>query len=188
MAPRIRAIHKTYFRELETVGRMLTDYGELELGLMNCIAVTKTHTFDHVFKTMFAKRGEKRRIDEASAMGLDEYDKRGLRLEFEQAITAMRHCLLIRNQYAHALWHNPLNGLCFVDLEGLARQPAVIADLRPADFRYVDQHLLDEQEDFMTYAESCTTYINFERRRRLGDAVPSFSKPTTRKQPPLFLP
>ena len=33
MAPRIRAIHKTYFRELETVGRMLTDYGELELGL-----------------------------------------------------------------------------------------------------------------------------------------------------------
>jgi hypothetical protein len=188
MAPRIRAIHSKYSRELESVGRLLTDYGELELSLFNCVVVTKAHSFDRVFKQMFATRGEKQRIDTAAKLGGPEYDRCGFKEDFTEAVRAMDHCRLIRNQYAHAYWHNPGNGLCFVDLEGLALQTTVLKDLLPADFRYVDQTLLNEQEDFFTYTEELITHANYARRKSTGENVPVFSKPAIRKQPALFIP
>lgn len=188
MAPRIRAIHENYRQELETVGRLLSDYGELEIGIFNCVAVTRAHSFDDVFKSMFATRGEKRRIDAACRLGLPQYEKDGFKQDFEAVIAAMHHCRLIRNQYAHAHWHNPGDGLCFVDLEGLASTSVRVDDFVPANFRYVNQALLDEQEDFYTYTEKLLMHLNYERRRKLGQiGTSAFGKPSSQTHPRLFI-
>ena len=70
------------------------------------------------------------------------YEDIQLGTQFAMAISSMRHCLKIRNQYAHAHWHDPLNGLCFVDLEEIAVPNAFIHDLSDLTFRYVDLPLL----------------------------------------------
>ena len=45
-----------------------------------------------------------------------------LTAEFDAMIAALKHCLRIRNKYAHAYWHDPNMGknLCYVSLEELA--------------------------------------------------------------------
>lgn len=84
--------------ELTIIGRLLTGYSDLEIDLLNCVQVA-TGDFDGTLRTMFAKRGESMRITNGAKLGRPVYAGLGLEADFDVAIDAMRHCLLIRNQY-----------------------------------------------------------------------------------------
>src|SRR5664280_1478065 len=113
----------------EIVGRLLTGYANLEVGLFNCVQVAIAD-FDKALKSMFGKRGESRRITNGEKLALASYAAVGLRRDFQAAVAAMRHCLDIRNQYAHWVWWNDRSGkLAFANLEDEANRKAKIKDL-----------------------------------------------------------
>jgi hypothetical protein len=121
--------HK-FVKEGLSVGRILTGYINLEVGLMHCVQVGLGGDFDIVVKKMFKQRGEKRRIDEAEKLGAPAYAKIKLETEFQKAIRDMRHCLKIRNQYAHWVWWDDYSGkLAFAKLEDLARRKRKVPNL-----------------------------------------------------------
>jgi hypothetical protein len=100
-------IHNTFPREMSVIGRLLVDYGELELDLMNYVQVARSFDLNATLKAMFRVRGESNRIDIADGLGRTAYVAVNLETEFDSMIAAMKHCLRIRNKYAHAYWHDP---------------------------------------------------------------------------------
>ena len=119
-----------YPQEAAIIGRLLAGYGELEFELYHCVAGI-TGDFDTVFKVMFRPRGETQRIDIADSMGRTRFRDVDLGDRFSEAVSDMRYCRKIRNQYAHCTWHNDYSGrFGFVQLEEIA-----------FDFRYAGQPL-----------------------------------------------
>jgi hypothetical protein len=92
-----------------TVGCLLAGYSTLEVGLMHCVQVA-LGDFDGVLKAMFKQRGETKRINKGEALGLPPYRALGLGGDFRDAVNAMRHCLEIRNRYAHWIWWDDNTG------------------------------------------------------------------------------
>jgi hypothetical protein len=43
-------IHNTFPKEMAVIGRILLDYGELELDLMNCIQVARKYDLNSTLK------------------------------------------------------------------------------------------------------------------------------------------
>lgn len=108
-------------KEGAIIGRLLAGYTNLEVGLLHCVQVVRDD-FDSVLKAMFRTRGESQRIDIADALGRYYYHDHKLGTKFEMAIGAMRHCLRIRNQYAHCVWWDDRSGkLSFANLEEIAK-------------------------------------------------------------------
>jgi hypothetical protein len=93
---------KTFSTEGEIVGRLMARYSSLEVGLMHCVEVALNY-LDRVLKALFRRRSETRRIDEGERLGLPAYTAL-LHVEFQAAISAMRHCLEARKQYAYWIW------------------------------------------------------------------------------------
>jgi hypothetical protein len=143
-------IHNTFPREMLVIGRLLVDYGELELDLMNCVQAARSFDLNATLKVMFRVRGESNRIDIADGLGRTAYVAVNLETEFDSMIAAMKHCLRIRNKYAHAYWHDPDMGkmLCYVSVEELAKKPAEVRDLTNLKFFFIDEDLLLRQEAF----------------------------------------
>ena len=151
------------------IGRLLVGYGEVELALCYCVANAR-HDLDAVLKTMFRGRGETRRIDIADALGRKPYAAHNLENEFAETIEAVRHCLKIRNQFAHCQWYDDNSGkLAFVNLEEIARQSAVLQDLSGLTTHHVDTRLLMQQEQYFLYAGARLDYLNYEWRYRAGE-------------------
>jgi hypothetical protein len=155
---------------MAVIGRLLIDYGELELDLMNCIQVARQLDLNSTLKSMFRVRGETNRVDIADALGRVPYVTRGLAAEFDAMIAALRHCLRIRNKYAHAYWHDPAQGtqLCYVSLEELAKEDDEVRDLGNLTFFFIDEPLLLQQEQFFEYTRDLITHLNYEGRLRAG--------------------
>jgi hypothetical protein len=160
-------IHTRFPRQMAVVGRLLVDYGELELDLMNCIQVARGD-LNSTLKAMFRVRGETNRIDIAEALGQEPYGTQGLASEFEQMIETVRYCLRIRNKYAHAYWHDPNQGteLCYLSLEELAKEDFIVKDLVLLTFYFIDEPLLLLQEAYFEYERDIIRYVNYEGRFR----------------------
>ena len=176
-------------KEGAIIGRLLAGYTTLELGLMNCVQVVRKD-FDSVLKAMFRVRGETNRILIGDALARHYYHDHGLGTEFEMAMGAIRHCLKIRNQYAHFEWWNDNSGrLALADLVDIANQNAFIKDLASLPTFYVDVALLNDQEQYFVYTDKTLAWVNYERRYRAGDIkTNSVPKPTQLLQPALHLP
>lgn len=161
-------IHNTFPREMAVIGRILLDYGELELDLMNCVQVARDFDLNGTLKSMFRVRGETNRVLIADGLGRAAYDKLGLGAEFGLLIDTLRNCLAIRNRYSHAYWHNPNAGkdLCYVSLEELAKEDWDVKDLTALTFFYIDEPLLLTQEAYLEYARDLLIYLSFEGRHR----------------------
>ena len=98
----VRQAFAKFHDEAAIIGRLLAGYADLEIDLMHCAQVVRDD-LDTVLKSMFRARGETVRIDIADAFGRQHYGALGLASEFAMAIGAVRHCLKIRNQYAHCI-------------------------------------------------------------------------------------
>jgi hypothetical protein len=171
------------------IGRLLAGYGNLESALSSCVAMAK-NDLNMVLKAMFRARGETQRVDIADAIGRPAYGALNLETMFAEAISDIRYCLKIRNQYAHCQWHDDLTGrLCFIDMEEIAKPNAVITDLLGLTFHYLTPILLTEQEGFFVYVADCLLYLNYEGRLRAGRiSNHSRLKPKKVTRPPLRIP
>jgi hypothetical protein len=184
----IKAFHD-FPDEANIVGRLLAGHGQLEVDLMNCVTVARRE-LDATLKTMFRARGETRRIKIAEALASEAYGVQALGADFELAVNAVRHCLQIRNQYAHCTWYNDYSGmLAFVNLEELAKQHATVTDLRSLTIHHVDVPLLGRQEAYFAYASASLVWVNFEGRYRDGRLTSQLlAKRGHMEQSPLYLP
>jgi hypothetical protein len=174
--------------ECEIVGRLLTGYANLEVGLLHCVHMV-LRDLDTPLKAMFKVRGESRRIKEAAKLGQAPYNALGLGNDFQRAIAAMRYCLLIRNQYSHWVWWNDYSGkMAFANLEDVARRKSRVNDLRKLKPHHVDATLLSSQEAYFAYTDQCLAWVNYEGRYRAGTLAPNpLTKPKRLKKPDLRL-
>jgi len=175
--------------EGEMIGRLLTGYANLEVGLLNCVHMVLGE-LDTPLKAMFKIRGESRRIKEAVKLGQRPYNALGLGTDFQRAIAAMRYCLLIRNQYSHWVWWNDYSGkIAFANLEDVALRKSTVKDLRRLQPHHVDATLLSSQEAYFAYTDQCLAWVNYEGRRRAGSLARNpLTKPNRLKKPDLRLP
>jgi hypothetical protein len=173
--------------ECAAVGRMLAGYTNLEVGLFNCVHVAQGN-FDIVFKAMFKLRGETKRIDAAVSMGGPAYASFGLDADFDAAVKAMRHCLTIRNQYAHwVFWDDNSGELAFANLEDLAALKTPVNGLQALGVFHVNAALVEEQEAFFDYVDRYLSWVNHEWRYKAGRIRnnPYPNKPAPLPPPPL---
>jgi hypothetical protein len=180
----------TFQQEAAIIGRLLAGYTALEVGLMNCVQVVRDD-FDAVLKAMFRPRGEATRIDIADALGRHFYHDRGLGTEFEMAISAIRHCRRIRNQYAHCVWYDDKSGkLAFVNLEEIAKGNTRLKDLASLTVLHVDVTLLNDQEQYSVYTDEILAWTNHEGRFRDGkiSSNPLLKPRSPPKLPSLHIP
>lgn len=94
-------------------------------------------------------------------------------------IAAIKHCLRIRNKYAHAFWHDPNMGrdLCYVSLEELAKENDVVRDLTALTFFFIDEPLLLRQEQFFEYTRNLINYVNCGAQRQQIFPLPAVVAP-----------
>ena len=171
----------TFRDEAAVIGRLLAGYTSLEVGLMHCVQVVRDD-FDAVLKAMFRPRGETNHIDIADALGRHFYHDLDLGTEFEMGVGAVRHCLKIRNQYAHCVWYDDKSGkLAFVDLEEIVKTNARLPDLTSLTVFHADVPLLTEQERYFVFADEMLAWTNYEGRLRNGKIR---SNPLQKPQPP----
>jgi len=179
--------HK-FAKEGQAVGRILTGYINLEVSLMHCVQMGLDGDFDTVLKKMFRKRSETLRINEAEKLGLPAYETHKLDGDFRVAITALRLCLKIRNQYAHWVWWDDYSGkLAFANLEDLSRRKRKVPNLDKLKAFHLDIPLLDKQEDYFVYVDRLLSWINFEGRLRAKrlSVNPMGKKPRPPRRPAL---
>jgi hypothetical protein len=140
-------------------------------------------------KTMFRVRGEMSRIQIADAPGRVPYTSIGLGDEFAMMIDAFNYCRRIRNKYAHAYWHDPVQGkrLCYVSLEDLAEEDEPVNDLGRLTFFFLDEALLLRQEAYFDFVRGLLSYLNWEGqfRSKLIKAN-AIKMPTPPQKPPFF--
>jgi hypothetical protein len=192
-----------YPKEAAIVGRLLAGYAELEFQLGLCAerALRKSehpgypesvpHKADnrHVaLKALYRLRSESGRLQVADALARSEYTYLGLEAPYADAIGAIRHCLKIRNQFAHCHWGtDPYIGLIFTDLEENARG---VGDFTfDSTWRSIDLALLQLQEAYFEYTMRCLEFIHgeFRVRAKMASSHPH-AKPTKTLQPLLYKP
>lgn len=175
--------------EATLIGRMLAGYADLEIGLMNCVQMVRGD-LDTVLKSMFRTRGETQRINVADALGRQYYNRLEIGNDFGMAIGAVRHCLKIRNQYAHCQWWDDLGErLAFANLEKVAKQDTLVENLGELKANYVDVPLLEKQLAYYEYAEDLLTWVNLEGQKLAGRcSMRSHARPEQLNKPPLFIP
>jgi hypothetical protein len=175
-------------REASIIAHLLGGYTTIELSLMNCAHVARDD-FDTVFKSMFRVRSETSRIDIADAFARHYYRKSKLGTQFEMAISSLRYCLQIRNQYAHCIWYDDYSGLlAFTDMENVAKDCKFVTDFGSLPVYSVHFHLLDKQKAYFFYTKDMFTWLNYEYRIRDGKlSIPHRAAPQQIERPPLRL-
>ena len=177
-----------YPEETMILGRLLSGYGELEFDIAFLLQFALGDDRDVAFKSLFGIRGETARIDVADNLMRRRYHALGLGNDYGEAIGAVRHCLKIRNQYAHCHWvRNLAFGLCFVDVEVVARAAPEV-DLGALRQKQISLALLREQEAFFAYTQAILGYVNYGYRTAIGtmESNPMDRPVKPRERPFLF--
>jgi hypothetical protein len=141
--------------EAEIIGRLLAGYGELELLLGLAAGVSLGDEWLGP-KTIFRVRSEANRIQIADSLTRGSYEKAKLAPEYADMLGAMRHCLKIRNQFAHCHWADHYEGgLFFTNLEDAASA----AKGFEYDWLHIDLALLQTHESYFMYAMECLWHL-----------------------------
>ena len=172
--------------EANAIGMILSSYTSLEVDLMNCVKSVRSD-LDTVLKVMYRPRGETKRVEVADALGFQGYKEINLGEEFKAAITAMKYCVKIRNQYAHCIWWNDQSGnLAFSNLESLAKSDEKIYDLKGMNIRHVQSEILQDQLNYYEYVSDLFMWILNEGLKIQGKQnFVMLSKPPFRSIPAL---
>lgn len=189
MADTLMNAFKTFPDEAAIIGRLLAGYGELELMLCLCAASAR-QDFNMVFKAMFRPRGESQRIDIGDALGRDLFRIHKLETQFSEAVSDMRYCLKIRNQYAHCYWSDGFGRqLGFVEMEERAKSAKPIDAIWQVPSMDIDVPTLNEQEAFFFRTGRCFSFLTNEIDVREGRlSTNPFLIPPKVKRPPLHMP
>jgi hypothetical protein len=147
------------FSEGVVIGRLLAGYGELELTMCDCLIKARQGDFDGPVREIFGQRGAEGRIRTAKKLLVPHYTKANLHPLLISALNNLEWCRQIRNQYAHCQWYwTKDEGLCFVNLEALAKHPTKI-DKITANRQPIGLLLLKKQEEFFAYVKWDFTHL-----------------------------
>jgi hypothetical protein len=179
-----RAIHK-FPQEAAIIGRLLVTYGEIEFAVAGTLGEV-IEDRPRAFKAFFRLRSESSRLQMADALMRDAFSKQRMRGQYSDSLGAVRHCLKIRNQYAHCHWDDGgKDGLFFTNLQDSADS----ADGFDYRWRHVDVPLLESQEQYFSYAAFCLFYLMSEIPLRGGRLKSHpYSMPPKITQPKLHNP
>jgi hypothetical protein len=188
MSPLAPALDR-FENEAVIIGRLLTGYSAIEYQLCLCAGMGGGDVAK-VIVALFIKRGETRRVHCAEALGQTAYDVAGLGDEYASGITNTLHCVRIRNQYAHCIWHDDRSGrLAFAHMEDIAAPSGPGPDPGNLTFHHVDVPLLEHQAAFFFFVKDTFNYLNHRKRQLSGKISPAAAMrvPTAIERPPLYL-
>lgn len=137
--------------EMETIGRMVLAYSELDLVLCHAAGLVMNDKFA-MLNALHSVKQEVARLDIVRHLTSNLFNAAGLKVEFQTCIDSMKYCRTIRNQYAHATWGASSSGLEFGDLtatdwhDGPTMHPTSLA-------------LLQAQEAFFEYTKECLLFL-----------------------------
>jgi hypothetical protein len=114
----------------------------------------------------------------------DAFINAGLKPIYDETLSAVRHCLKIRNQYAHCHWAHDPSGIYFTNLEEAASR----AEGFEYDHRHVDLKLLNEQEAFFDDMKMLLLHLGDQLSTSLNKRTASCPKPPERPLPSLHNP
>jgi hypothetical protein len=142
MTYRINPAFERFPAEANIVGFILSSFGELEFTI--CMSARAALQMGNSFlKTLYKIRATSSRINTADGLMRPTYEAHGLIKDYDLALTMMRYCLNIRNQYAHCNWaDNEKRGLFFADLQTSAKNQNF-----DHSYKHVDIALLSAQLD-----------------------------------------
>ena len=93
--------------------------------------------------------------------------------EYEGTLAAVRHCLRIRNQYAHCHWAHDETGIFFANLEEAANRAYGFN----YDWKQVDLTILNEQEAFFDNMKDRLIYLGDTLANALQKTSPRVPRP-----------
>ena len=140
--------------EASLIGRMVTSFGELELTF-SMLAETAIKNQTLTLRAIYRSRSTGGRIDLADVFVRNVVANTTLATDYDEVISAIRHCLKIRNNYAHSHWSPGQDGLFFANLEEAASRAAGF----DMDHMHVDLKLITEQEAYFDYTRPWTQLI-----------------------------
>jgi hypothetical protein len=185
MAYRINPAFERFPKEAEIVGLILSSFGELELTVCQC-ANSALRAKDHnITRTLYALRNTSSRIDIADGLMRPVYKAHGLIRRYGATLEMLRHCLRIRNHYAHCNWaDHETAGLFFADLQTSAKNENF-----DHAYRHVDPPLLNAQFDFFKLTLEWLRFIDHELAVKQGVlASHVWPEPPASTLPPLHNP
>jgi hypothetical protein len=143
--------------EAACIGRILSSFGELEI--MVCRNAGRAlQSSVTVMRTLYRVRVTSTRIDVADGLMRPTFSAYGLAPDYDFAMGMVRHCIKIRNQYAHCNWAgDSLTGLFFADLEDSAK-----TEKFDYFFKHVDGALLNEQLEYFALTLEWLEFLNQE--------------------------
>ncbi len=140
---------------------------------------------DKAFRFLYRSRGESQRIMVAEALIAAPLRGHHYQATIDDLISDLRHCLAIRNQYAHANWADTLDDLLFTSLEQ-------IVDMEPPlspsglTMRKATEKALKFQHRFFCAVGDMFAFLNFEFQvERGGIASNPHPAPAKGKRPNL---
>jgi hypothetical protein len=143
--------------EALAIGKMVASFGEIEL-LFGLLAGSALRNQNLALRAMYRIRSTGGRIDLADVLMRDVLIREGFQAHYEETLGVVRHCLKIRNQYAHCHWSPGTDGLFFTNLEEAANR----AEGFTFDHKHVDLTILKEQEAFFDHAKDLLLYLGQE--------------------------
>jgi hypothetical protein len=153
------------------IGRLLAGYGEIELEMCACLIAVEGGIYDIPIREIFTDRGAEKRIGIGRKALSQSFANANLTAVLTDALDDMEWCRQIRNQYSHCHWYwTAQEGLCFINLEELAKQPTAILQIT-ANRHPIDVPLLQQQEDYFWYVKQCFMH--------LGDAYKAWDQAQT---------
>jgi hypothetical protein len=185
MAYKINPAFDRFPEEAKLVGLILSSFGELELTVRQCANAALQAKDSSILKTLHRLRATSSRIDVADGLMRLAYEEHGLEDEYDEAIKMLRHCLSIRNQFAHCNWaDHEYAGLFFADLQSSAKNNNF-----DHSYRHVDPPLLNSQFDFFKVTLEWLRFIDHELAVKQGKLLSHvWPKPPSSTLPPLHNP
>jgi hypothetical protein len=177
--------------EAALIGAMLANYGELEFCLTHCLGAV-LGDINSAFKKMYVERGEERRIKTCEKMR-PHFVAIKRESEFADTMKQVRHCKLIRDQYAHGWFswsafslgwgegaHSRKVTLKLVSLEDAVQEPAGI-DAKPVN---LPLDLVQAQAAYFLNAQDWILWLQSEIESAAGKPwSPTPSLPTRMPKP-----
>jgi hypothetical protein len=185
MTFRINPAFDRFPDEAKLVGLILSSFGELELTACQCANAAVQAKNYSILKTLYHLRTTSGRIDVADGLMRPIYESYGFNDEYDSAIIMMRHCLTIRNQFAHCNWaDHQIGGLFFADLQSSAKNTYF-----DHSYRHVDPPLLESQFEFFKITLEWLRYLDNQLAEKQGKPTGlDWPKPPASTLPPLHNP
>jgi hypothetical protein len=184
MAYRINPAFERFPEEASLVGFILSSFGELELTVCQCAQAALQMSYA-LLKTLYRIRTTSIRIDTADGLMRPVYEAHGMTNDYDMTIKMMRHCLIIRNQFAHCNWaDHEKAGLFFADLQTSAKNQNF-----DHSYRHVDPALLATQLDYFKFTLEWLRFMDHELAVKQGKLkFHVWPKPPSSTPPPLHNP